>query len=143
MGVAADDHPLDILVPNDGAPASTALPDQNAIAKALEAAPPKQFEQLSRVSINRAPNSQDTVRQKIYNKPDFIRRRLRASIRVSHFIRGRTGRRFRRSLYGADNPTEDSAESANMYWSGKGTPREQEGRKRYPARYEYFDKIAK
>ncbi|WP_157651510.1 hypothetical protein [Burkholderia ubonensis] len=36
-----------------------------------------------------------------------------------------------------------AAKSANMYWSSKGTPCEQEGRKRYPARYEYFDKIAK
>lgn len=47
------------------------------------------------------------------------------------------------SAYGANNPTEDFAESANMYWSSKGTPCEQEGRKRYPARYDYFDKIAK
>ncbi|WP_299706128.1 hypothetical protein [Caballeronia sp.] len=39
--------------------------------------------------------------------------------------------------------TEDFAESANMYWSSKGTACEAEGRKRYRARYEYFDRIAK
>ena len=46
------------------------------------------------------------------------------------------------SQYARNNMTEDFAESANMYWSSKGTPCETEGRKRYRARYEYFDKIA-
>lgn len=47
------------------------------------------------------------------------------------------------SKYAQNNMTEDFAESANMYWSSKGTPCETEGRKRYPARYEYFDRIAR
>jgi hypothetical protein len=46
------------------------------------------------------------------------------------------------SQYARNNMTEDFAESSNMYWSSKGTPCETEGRKRYRARYEYFDKIA-
>jgi hypothetical protein len=46
------------------------------------------------------------------------------------------------SQYAQKNATEDFAESANMYWSSKGTPCETEGRKRYPARYTYFDKIS-
>nr|WP_080407513.1 type VI secretion system Vgr family protein [Burkholderia ubonensis] len=178
-----NDHPLDILVPDDGAPAGTALPDQNAIAKALEAAPSKQLEQLSRVSINPAPNPQDAVWQKIYKKPDFYSAAT-ASIDqgvafypwkdwkaipqeyIDSTMIHETGHLWSEtlwkddvlkksyldaiakdgkvpSLYGANNPTEDFAESANMYWSSKGTPCEQEGRKRYPARYEYFDKIAK
>lgn len=45
------------------------------------------------------------------------------------------------SQYAQQNPTEDFAETANMYRSSKGTPCEVEGRKRYPARYEYFDSI--
>ncbi|WP_157381486.1 hypothetical protein [Burkholderia ubonensis] len=69
-----NDHPLDTLVPDDGAPAGTASPDPE-------------------------------------------RHREGAGCRA--------------------------AESANMYWSSKGTPCEQERRKRYPARYEHFDKIAK
>ncbi|MDB5832552.1 MAG: Rhs element Vgr family protein [Caballeronia sp.] len=47
------------------------------------------------------------------------------------------------SEYARNNMTEDFAESANMYWSSKGTACEAEGRKRYRARYEYFDRIAK
>ncbi|GAB7522129.1 hypothetical protein [Paraburkholderia sp. 2C] len=47
------------------------------------------------------------------------------------------------SRYAMNNMNEDFAESANMYWSSKGTPCEVEGRKRYPARYAYFDKISK
>lgn len=43
------------------------------------------------------------------------------------------------SQYARSNANEDFAESANMYWSSKGTPCEAEGRKRYPARYRYFD----
>jgi hypothetical protein len=46
------------------------------------------------------------------------------------------------SQYALNNMTEDFAESANMYWSSKGTPCEVEGRKRYPSRYAYFDKIS-
>ncbi|WP_082508434.1 PAAR domain-containing protein [Burkholderia sp. Leaf177] len=46
------------------------------------------------------------------------------------------------SRYAQNNMTEDFAESANMYWSSKGTSCEAEGRKRYPARYRYFDKIS-
>lgn len=46
------------------------------------------------------------------------------------------------SQYARNNMTEDFAESSNMYWSSKGTPCEMEGRKRYRARYGYFDKIA-
>ncbi|WP_367889726.1 PAAR domain-containing protein [Burkholderia sp. S171] len=34
-------------------------------------------------------------------------------------------------------------ESGNMYWSSKGTPCEAEGRKRYPARFAYFDSVSK
>jgi hypothetical protein len=47
------------------------------------------------------------------------------------------------SQYAMNNANEDFAESANMYWSSKGTPCEVEGRKRYPARYAYFDEISK
>ncbi|SAL63246.1 PAAR repeat-containing protein [Caballeronia humi] len=47
------------------------------------------------------------------------------------------------SRYARQNVNEDFAESANMYWSSKGTPCEAEGRRRYPARYGYFDSIAK
>lgn len=46
------------------------------------------------------------------------------------------------SEYAAENPNEDFAETANMYWSSKGTPCEAEGRRRYPARYTYFDRIS-
>jgi type VI secretion system secreted protein VgrG len=45
------------------------------------------------------------------------------------------------SVYAQRNENEDFAESANMYWSSKGTPCEAVGRKRYPARYAYFDRI--
>jgi type VI secretion system secreted protein VgrG len=47
------------------------------------------------------------------------------------------------SQYAMNNANEDFAELANMYWSSKGTPCEVEGRKRYPGRYAYFDKISK
>jgi hypothetical protein len=47
------------------------------------------------------------------------------------------------SQYAQNNVTEDFAETANMYWSSKGTPCETEGRERYPARYAYFDNISK
>jgi len=47
------------------------------------------------------------------------------------------------SNYAKNNPTEDFAETANMYWSSKGTPCEKAGRDRYPARYAYFDKITR
>lgn len=47
------------------------------------------------------------------------------------------------SEYARQNPTEDFAETANMYRSSRGTPCEAEGRKRYPARYRYFDAIMK
>ncbi|MGA7815727.1 MAG: PAAR domain-containing protein [Caballeronia sp.] len=47
------------------------------------------------------------------------------------------------SQYASRSANEDFAESANMYWSSKGTPCEAEGRKRYPARFNYFDSIAK
>ncbi|MGS1035614.1 PAAR domain-containing protein [Burkholderia glumae] len=47
------------------------------------------------------------------------------------------------SEYARNNSTEDFAETANMYRSSKGTPCEAEGRKRYPARYRYFDSITK
>ncbi|SAL67967.1 hypothetical protein AWB69_07910 [Caballeronia udeis] len=47
------------------------------------------------------------------------------------------------SQYAQKNVTEDFAESANMYWSSKGTPCETEGRDRYPARFTYFDKISR
>lgn len=46
------------------------------------------------------------------------------------------------SQYAQSNITEDFAETANMYWSSKGTLCETEGRNRYRARYDYFDKIA-
>lgn len=46
------------------------------------------------------------------------------------------------SRYAQENANEDFSESANMYWSSKGTRCEAEGRKRYPARYAYFDKIS-
>jgi uncharacterized Zn-binding protein involved in type VI secretion len=46
------------------------------------------------------------------------------------------------SQYAQNNATEDFAESSNMYWSSKGTQCETEGRKRYPARYTYFDRIS-
>jgi hypothetical protein len=46
------------------------------------------------------------------------------------------------SRYAEQNINEDFAESANMYWSSKGTPCEAEGRRRYPARYRYFDSIS-
>jgi hypothetical protein len=45
------------------------------------------------------------------------------------------------SQYAQRNANEDFAESGNMYWSSKGTPCEAEGRKRYPARFNYFDSI--
>jgi hypothetical protein len=45
------------------------------------------------------------------------------------------------SQYARRNANEDFAESGNMYWSSKGTPCEAEGRKRYPARFSYFDSI--
>ena len=45
------------------------------------------------------------------------------------------------SLYAQKNINEDFAESANMYWSSKGTPCEAQGRTPYPARYRYFDSI--
>lgn len=45
------------------------------------------------------------------------------------------------SQYARRNANEDFAESGNMYWSSKGTPCEAEGRKRYPARFNYFDSI--
>ncbi|CAG9202174.1 VgrG protein [Paraburkholderia caribensis] len=178
-----NDHPLDIFVPKSGAPTGAALPDQQSIAKALETVPSQQLEQLSRVSINPAPNPQDAVWQKIYNKPDFYSAAT-ASVSqgvafypwkdwktipqqyVDSTMTHETGHLWSETLwkdaasrqsyldaiakdgkppsaYGANNPTEDFAESANMYWSSKGTPCEQEGRKRYPARYDYFDKIAK
>ncbi|CAB3788192.1 hypothetical protein LMG28688_02638 [Paraburkholderia caffeinitolerans] len=47
------------------------------------------------------------------------------------------------SDYARSNANEDFAETSNMYWSSKGTPCEAEGRKRYPARYAYFDSITK
>jgi hypothetical protein len=47
------------------------------------------------------------------------------------------------SVYARSNTNEDFAESANMYWSSKGTPCEAEGRRRYPARYRYFDSISR
>jgi len=46
------------------------------------------------------------------------------------------------SLYAQKNLNEDFAESANMYWTSKGTPCEEQGRTRYPARYQYFDSIS-
>lgn len=46
------------------------------------------------------------------------------------------------SRYAQENANEDFSESANMYWSSKGTRCEAEGRQRYPARYAYFDKIS-
>lgn len=47
------------------------------------------------------------------------------------------------SKYALNNENEDFAESANMYWSSLGTPCEVEGRKKYPARYSYFDSNVK
>lgn len=47
------------------------------------------------------------------------------------------------STYARHNLVEDFAESANMYRSSKGTSCELEGRKRYRARYRYFDAIMK
>jgi hypothetical protein len=47
------------------------------------------------------------------------------------------------SQYARRNANEDFAESGNMYWSSKGTPCEAEGRKRYPARFAYFDSVSK
>lgn len=47
------------------------------------------------------------------------------------------------SQYAQNNLNEDFAESANMYWSSSGTPCEAEGRRRYPARYTYFDEISR
>jgi hypothetical protein len=47
------------------------------------------------------------------------------------------------SQYARQNANEDFAESGNMYWSSKGTPCEAEGRKRYPARFAYFDSLTK
>lgn len=46
------------------------------------------------------------------------------------------------SRYAMENEYEDFAESSDMYWTSKGTPCEAEGRRRYPARYAYFDLIA-
>jgi hypothetical protein len=46
------------------------------------------------------------------------------------------------SLYAQKNLNKDFAESANMYWTSKGTPCEEQGRTRYPARYRYFDSIS-
>ncbi|WP_341774471.1 type VI secretion system Vgr family protein [Burkholderia gladioli] len=177
-----NDHPVDIYVPKSSAPTGTAVPDQQAIAKALESAPPQQLEQLSKVSINPGPNPQDAVWQKIYNKPDFYSAATASVAQGVAFYPWKdwtsipqqyidstmiheTGHLWSETLwkdpalkkgyldaikkdgqvpsaYAGSNPNEDFAESANMYWSSKGTPCEQEGRKRYPARYEYFDKIA-
>ncbi|MBN3728669.1 PAAR domain-containing protein [Burkholderia sp. Ac-20379] len=47
------------------------------------------------------------------------------------------------SEYAKHNLFEDFAESANLYRSSKGSPCEAEGRKRYPARYRYFDAFMK
>jgi hypothetical protein len=47
------------------------------------------------------------------------------------------------SQYAQSNLNEDFAEPADIYWSSKGTSCEAEGRRRYPARYTYFDKISK
>lgn len=47
------------------------------------------------------------------------------------------------SEYARKNANEDFSETANMYWSSKGTPCEEAGRERYPERYKYFDKITR
>jgi hypothetical protein len=47
------------------------------------------------------------------------------------------------SQYARRNANEDFAESGNMYWSSKRTPCEAEGRRRYPARFAYFDSVSK
>lgn len=47
------------------------------------------------------------------------------------------------SVYAKADLGEDFAETANMYWSSKGTPCEEEGKRRYPNRYKYFDQITR
>jgi type VI secretion system secreted protein VgrG len=178
-----NDHPFDILVPKSGGPTGTALPDAQSMATALSRVSPKQLADLSRVSMNPAPNPADADWRETYNDPNFYSAAT-ASIAqgvafypwkgwetipqqyVDSTMTHETGHLWSEALwknaklkqdylaaiakdgkapsdYGSHNPTEDFAESANMYWSSQGTPCEQEGRKRYPARYDYFDKIAK